>query len=47
MKITKELIERDAEIGLCEIEKLVHSRNGKLIRLHKTKKYWHVVYLAA
>lgn len=42
--IVKELIERNLEIGLMELENIVHKKGGLLIRLWKTNKHWHVVY---
>jgi len=42
--IVKELIPRNIETGLYEIEKAIHGKNGFILRIYKTNKFWHVVY---
>ena len=44
MKIQKMLVERQLEIGVCELERMVKAAGGFLIRISKTNKNWHVVY---
>ena len=42
--IHTKLIPQDIEMGLSEIERMIHGLNGQIIRIQKTKKHWRVVY---
>lgn len=44
MKIVKQIIERNPEIGLIQIELDIRRLGAKLLSIKKTHKNWHVVY---
>ena len=42
--IHTKLIPQNIEIGLSEIERMIHGMNALILRIQKTKKHWRVVY---